>query len=376
MTKFRYPLSVPDITELEIESVIVAMKEGEVAQGNAVSEFEDVVSNYHLNWDCAVLNSGTSAIHLALRVLGVKEGDFVLVPNHTFAAALFAVKYLGATPVIVDFEANNLTFDLQLLKDAILFCLDLGKVPRALITVDLYGNSCDYYEIRRITEEFGIPILEDAAEAVGSTYDHKPLGTFGDVSILSFNANKIVTTGGGGAVLSENSNWIEEIKFLANQAKHGYPHFIHQTLGYNYRLSNLAAAVGLAQFQRLPEFLRKKKLINDFYSKSLTQEGFKIFQSKNGTTSNNWLSLLSHPMMAQFQDDLVRLLQESSIETRPGWRPMTRQPVFRGYPSFTSKETERWYTNMLALPSAVSLTFEDLDFIVKNIKKTIELIEK
>lgn len=370
--KFNYPLSIPNITELEINSVLSALMNGEVAQGEKLLEFEQSISKIHQDSKCALVNSGTAALHIALKALGVRENDFVLVPNNTFAATLFAVTYLGATPVIVDFEAERLTFDLELLEQAITTCIALGNKPRVLITVDLYGHSCDYEEIRKITDKYEILILEDAAEGLGATYLNEPVGTFGDLSILSFNANKIITTGGGGAVISHNGKWIEEIKYLANQAKHGYPHFIHDTVGYNYRLSNLAAAVGVAQLERLPDFLRKKKSINDYYAEHLNGDGFEIVPNENKNSSNYWLSLLRNSQMSSFQEDLMLILQRESIETRPGWRPMTLQPAFKNYPSFVSGQTENWYTQILALPSNLSLTESDLEFIIQKVKLAIK----
>lgn len=372
---FDYPLSIPSITELEINYVLSALSKGEVAQGEALLEFENHLSQIHQNFECAAVSSGTAALHLALKVLGVRENDFVLVPNHTFAATLFAVKYVGAIPVIVDFQIEDLTYDLLLLEEAILSCISRGKKPRALISVDLYGYSSDYEEIYKVTKKYGIPILEDAAEGLGSVYRGKPVGTLGDISILSFNANKVVTTGGGGAVLSSNAKWIEEVKFLANQAKRGYPHFIHETIGYNYRLSNMAAALGVAQLQRLPMILQKKKIIHEFYLEKLSGNGFEIFNGTNNKVlSNNWLSLLSHPEMASFQAKLIAILKEESIETRPGWRPMAMQPAFANCPSFVSESTKHWYYNILALPSSVTLEIGDLEFIVKKMKETLRII--
>jgi dTDP-4-amino-4,6-dideoxygalactose transaminase len=336
--------------------------------GPHIERFEAALCQYNGVEYCAAVSSGTAAIHLALIILGVKSGDEVLCSSFTFAGSCNPIVYTGATPVFIDSEADTWNMDPQLLEEAIRDRIRLGKHPKAIIVVHLYGMPAKMLEIQVIARKYEIPVIEDAAEALGSTIQGKKAGTFGDFGVYSFNGNKIITTSGGGALVSANKDWIERAKFLATQARENAPHYQHEVIGYNYRLSNICACIGLGQLQVLGKRVGQRRKVFDYYVKELAGVGGIRFLSElSGNFSNRWLSTILVDN-ERFTRETIRIaLENSSIDARPLWKPMHLQPVFKGSPAYTNGVSDRLFENGLCLPSGSDLSKDDLRRILEVI---------
>lgn len=320
------------------------------------------------------LSSGTAAIHLALVMLGVGPGDEVICQSFTFAASANPVVYQGATPVFVDSEPDTWNMDPELLRQAIDDRLRVtGKLPKAIIPVHLYGTPARMNEIRSVAAAYGIPILEDAAEAIGSEYDGQYCGTLGTYGALSFNGNKMITTSGGGALICPDEESARRVKFYATQARENFPYYQHEKIGYNYRLSNISAGVGRGQMYVLDEHIARRRAIHELYVEKLKNTpGITVMQPRSTVDSrpNYWLStILVNPQKAGFTwQELSARLTAADIESRPLWKPMHLQPVFANAPRYVNGVSEALFAQGLCLPSGPLVTDEDVDKIIEIIK--------
>jgi len=323
----------------------------------------------------AAFSSGTAAVHLALILLGVQRGDEVICQSFTFAGSCNPVVYLGATPVFIDSETDTWNMDPDLLEKAVKERSGVGRKPKAIIVVDLYGMPARLDEIRRIADEYGIPLIEDAAEALGSKFNGKAAGTCGDLGVYSFNGNKIITTSGGGALISKTEGMLGKARFLATQARDPAPHYEHSEIGYNYRLSNVSAAIGRGQLMVLEDRVRRRREIFDIYLNNLSEiPGISFQPELSGNHSNRWLTtmLLDIQLSEGSIQERVRLaLDAENIESRPLWKPMHLQPVYRNAPSYTNGVSEQLFGQGLCLPSGSSLTTEQQDRIIEIIRRTL-----
>ena len=319
------------------------------------------------------LSAGTAALHLGLILLGVEEGDEVICQSFTFSASANPIAYLGAKPVFVDSERETWNMDPVLLEEAIKDRLEkTGRLPKAIIPVHLYGMPGKLDEILEIANRYEIPVLEDSAEALGSEYKGKKCGTFGEYGVLSFNGNKMITTSGGGALVCPNEERAKRALFYATQAREQAPHYQHEKIGYNYRMSNICAGIGRGQMFVLDEHVARRRAIHDLYVKLLAGvKGVKVMCQPEGEVfnSNYWLTCITvEPEEAGFTREDVRLaLDEENIESRPLWKPMHLQPVFKDAPYYGNGTSERLFEIGLCLPSGPTLTDEDVERVVKVI---------
>jgi dTDP-4-amino-4,6-dideoxygalactose transaminase len=335
--------------------------------GFNVDNFEKDLSTF-LAGDVHVtaLSSGTAALHLALILLGVEPGDEVICQSMTFSASANPIKYLGADPVFVDSEPTTWNMSPFYLEKAIKARMETGKKPKAIIPVHLYGMPANMPEIQRIAGEYNIPIIEDAAEALGSSIGGRKCGTFGDMSILSFNGNKIITTSGGGALVSASKTYTDKAFFLATQARDNAPHYQHSEIGYNYRLSNICAGIGRGQMEVLPSRVRTRRSIYDMYRKRYDMHpGISFVDEPDTYFSNRWLTtILVDPQEAGFDRETLRMAFEAdNIESRPLWKPMHLQPVFADCVFYGNGTSDKLFANGLCLPSGSNLTNDDFERI-------------
>lgn len=320
------------------------------------------------------LSSGTAAIHLALVMLGVGPGDEVICQSFTFAASANPIVYQGATPVFVDSEPGTWNMDPELLRQAIDDRLRAtGKLPKAIIPVHLYGTPARMDEINSVASAYGIPVVEDAAEALGSEYNGSYCGTFGTYGALSFNGNKMITTSGGGALICPDEESARRVKFYATQARENFPYYQHEQIGYNYRLSNISAGIGRGQMYVLNEHIARRRAIHELYVEKLKNTpGITVMQPRSNVDlhPNYWLStILVNPQEAGFTyQELSARLTAADIEIRPLWKPMHLQPVFAKAPAYVNGMSEALFAQGLCLPSGPMVTDEDVDRIVEIIK--------
>ncbi len=346
--------------------------------GPNVEGFEKDLEQYLGNGSyVAALSSGTAAIHLALILLGVESGDEVICQSMTFSASANPIVYQGANPIFVDSEPETWNICPNHLEEAIKDRIAKGKKPKAIIAVHLYGMPYKVEEIKKISEYYEIPIIEDSAEALGSSYKGQKCGTFGDISILSFNGNKIITTSGGGALVSRNPRHKEKAVFLATQARDNAPHYQHSQLGYNYRLSNISAGIGRGQMQVLDKHVSLRRKMNQFYKDIFERAaGVKVFSEPNSDFySNHWLScILVDKTNSGFSNEELRLaMAENNMESRPLWKPMHLQPIFKDAPYYGSSVAEDLFKIGLCLPSGSNLNIEEKvkinDILIRFIDK-------
>lgn len=342
--------------------------------GPNVNGFEEDLVKFTGAQYASALSSGTAAIHLALIMLGVTTGDEVICASFTFSATANPIVYQGAKPVFVDSEKDTWNMDPVLLEEAIKDRLKKGVKPKAIILVHLYGMPAKIKEIQSIAEQYEIPLIEDAAEALGSTYEGKALGTFGLMGILSFNGNKIITTSGGGALISDNKEYIDKSRFLATQARDTAPHYQHSHIGYNYRMSNVCAGIGRGQMLVLEQRVRQRRHNYDYYQKNLEGiSGVSFLSEPKGCFSNRWLTcILIDPSISGTNRENIRLALESqNIESRPLWKPMHLQPIFKAAPFYGNGTSEQLFENGLCIPSGSNLSTEQLDCVISNIKEAM-----
>lgn len=311
----------------------------------------------------AALSSGTAGLHLGLVLLGVQPGDEVICQSMTFSASANPIAYVGATPVFVDSEADTWNMSPALLEEAIKDRLKNGKKPKAIIPVHLYGMPAKMDEIMAIANRYEIPVLEDAAEALGSSINGQMCGTFGKIGILSFNGNKIITTSGGGALVSADADLVKETRFLSTQARDEAPHYQHSKIGYNYRISNLCAGVGRGQMEVLAKRIEQRRAVYNMYVERLSGvKGISLVAEPQGYFCNRWLSaILIDPAVAGFsREDLRLAFEKDNIESRPLWKPMHLQPVFDKYPYYGNGTSDKLFENGLCLPSGSNMTDDDM----------------
>lgn len=346
-----------------------------VPLGPNVNGFEEDLSNFlGENKYVVALSAGTAAIHLALIQLGVKPGDEVICQSFTFAATANPITYLGATPVFVDSENETWNIDPILLEEAITDRKNkTGKYPKAIIPVHLYGMPAKMDEITTIATKYQIPVLEDAAEALGSEYKGQKCGTIGEFACLSFNGNKMITTSGGGALVCSNEHQAKKTMFYATQARDQAPHYQHSEIGYNYRMSNICAGIGRGQMYVLKDHISRRRTIHELYTELLSGvKGVYVMQSPSKEhDSNYWLTcILVNPEEAGFTREDIRLsMDAANIETRPLWKPMHLQPVFSKAPSYVNGISERLFDIGLCLPSGSNLSDDDIERVAEVITK-------
>ncbi|MDX5479845.1 MAG: DegT/DnrJ/EryC1/StrS family aminotransferase [Cyclobacteriaceae bacterium] len=363
--------------------------------GGNLNQFEEALVKYTACGHALALNSGTAALHLGLILLDVQPGDYVICQSMTFCASANPVKYLGGIPVFVDSETDTWNMCPEALERAIQACMDgsiaekfpeikgqiqiFAKKPKAIVPVHLYGMPAKMKEITDIAKKYDIPVLEDAAEAVGSEYHGQKCGTFGEIGVFSFNGNKIITTSGGGALLSQNKSHIDRAKFLATQAKENTLHYEHKEIGFNYRLSNVLAGIGRGQMEVLPERIQQRRKIHNFYWEALGGiEGITFLKEPEGHFSNRWLTcVLVDPEKTGGvgRNDIIQHLAEDQIEARPLWKPMHVQESFAGAPYYGGDIAEKLFDQGLCLPSGSNMTGEDLERVVMRLKDCLEVKE-
>jgi dTDP-4-amino-4,6-dideoxygalactose transaminase len=376
--KSKIWLSSPHIGKNELNYVNEAFETNWIAPlGPHVNAFEEGLQEQTQTKHAAALSSGTSAIHLALILLGVKADDIVFCQSITFSASANPISYQGAIPVFIDSENDTWNMDPELLKIALEDANQNGKLPKAIIPVHLYGMPAKMNEIITIANEYNIPVIEDAAEALGASINEKPCGSFSDLGVLSFNGNKIITTSGGGALLSNNEEIIEKARFLATQARDSAPHYQHSHIGYNYRMSNVLAGIGRGQLEVLSDRVKSRR--NNFeryknYFLKQNNAGFDIkFQEEpQGYYSNRWLTcILVDPTKNKglTREEIRLTMDTENIETRPLWKPMHQQPVFATSKNYLNGVSDKLFENGLCLPSGSNLTEEEFERIFNCLDK-------
>lgn len=341
--------------------------------GPYVNRFEDMLDEYLGVNNVVALSAGTAAIHIALALLGIGKGDEVICQSMTFSASANPIVYLGGKPVFVDSEPMTWNMDPALLRTAIEERIKLtSRKPKAIIVVHLYGMPAKMDEIMKIAAEYDIPIVEDAAEAIGSEYDGHKCGTIGRFGILSFNGNKMITTSGGGALICPDKESAQRALFLATQARENRPYYYHETVGYNYRLSNVSAAIGCAQMEELDWRVNRRRAIHGIYADALRDNPVVSVHTNPDDTfnSNYWLSTIllddASPVSA---DDLRQKLASHNIETRLLWRPMHMQPVYKDAPAYVNNVSERLFDHGLCLPSSTTLSDEQIKYVAQLINR-------
>ena len=364
MNKSKIYLSSPHLGGKEIEYIQEAINTNWIAPlGPNVNGFEDELAAYSKISHCAALSSGTAALHLALILLGVDQDDEVLCSTFTFSATANAIAYQKAIPIFIDSETETWNMCPITLRKAIHARIAQGKKPKALILVHLYGMPSKMDEISAVCTEFNIPIIEDSAEALGATYKRQKMGTFGTLGVYSFNGNKIITTSGGGALISEDKAMIDQSRFLATQARDDAPHYEHSHIGYNYRMSNIVAGIGRGQLQVLDEHIALRRGMNQWYQELFAEFDFiTVFKEPNGDYfSNHWLTCITiSPNEIGMNREKFRLaLEGENIECRPLWKPMHQQPVFKHHPFYSNGTSDHLFEVGLCLPSGSNLTFEE-----------------
>jgi dTDP-4-amino-4,6-dideoxygalactose transaminase len=362
-------LSSPHMSGNEMKYINEAFDTNWIAPlGPNVTAFENELSSYLGAKNVAALTSGTAAIHLALIILGVDAGDEVLVSSFTFSATVNPIVYLGAKPILIDSEAATGNMDPSLLEEAIKDRIQRGTKPKAIIVVHLYGMPAKIDDILMISKKYEIPIIEDAAEALGSKYNNQYLGTFGELGILSFNGNKIITTSGGGALISNNEAYINKARFLSTQARDNAPHYQHSEIGYNYRMSNILAGIGRGQLEVINSRVIQRRRNFDYYFNKLNAINSISFIKESGKDySNRWLTtiLINPDISGEIDSNTIRIaLEKENVESRPLWKPMHLQPVFKKFPTYLNGVSENFFDHGLCLPSGSNLNTQELDRVI------------
>ena len=378
-SRSRIYLSPPHMSGVEQDFVQDAFDSNWIAPlGPHVNAFEEEFCEIVGSAHAAALSSGTAAIHLALILLGVEQGDEVLVSDLTFSASVNPIIYCGGKPVFVDSEAKSWNLDPNILEDILSQRDKVGKRPKVMIPVHLYGQSADMDAICALSQKYGVPIVEDSAEALGATYKGRSPGTFGKAGIYSFNGNKIITTSGGGMLVSDDKAFIEHARKLATQARDVAPHYQHSEIGYNYRLSNILAGVGRGQLKVLDDRVKTRRDIFDYYEERLGHlPGVSFMPEAPWGKSNRWLTVMQiDPQVACSDRETIRLaLEAENIESRPVWKPMHLQPIFNRFESFGGSVSEQLFNNGLCLPSGSSLNKHDqnrvIDIILSHLKREL-----
>ena len=371
----RIYLSPPDVDDAERQMLLDAFDSNWIAPlGPHVNAFEVEIAEYVGVASAVALSSGTAALHLTLVALGVGAGDDVVVPTLTFAATANAVCYVGARPVFVDSDPSTWNIDPGLLEEELETRARRGRLPAAVIAVDLYGRCADWDAIQTVCDHHGVPVVDDAAEALGASYGGRRAGAFGTCAVLSFNGNKVMTTGGGGMLVSDRREMVERARHLATQARDPAPHYEHSDIGFNYRLSNLLAAVGRGQLRRLPGMVRRRQEINRRYREALVDVpgiGFMPAQPKN--EPNFWLTVVTIDTQTcgTSPEEVRKHLEHLDIEARPAWKPMHLQPVFAESTVRGGRVAEEVFRTGLCLPSGSSMSDPDVVRVADGVREAI-----
>jgi len=375
MHKYKIWLSPPHLNGTEIGFITEAIAKNWISPyGENSDVFEQQLKSYY-NSHIALVNSGTSAIHLALILAGVGMGDEVIVPTLNFVGCVNPVLYQHAVPLFIDSESDTYNVDPAIVEELIVSRLKSGKKPKAILAVDIFGIPCKIKELLIIAEKYDIQLIEDAADALGSTVEGIPIGSFGKMGIVSFNGNKMITTSGGGALISADEKLIEKAKYLRNQARELIPHYIHKEVGYNYMLSNVLAGIGRGQFTTLEQRVSRRREIFSTYKNELQSiECLEFKDDLPGTFSNRWLtSVVIHPNPKNItRHSIYQHLAENEIESRPIWYPMHLQPAFNMHPYFGGNVAEIFFKNGLCLPSGSLMTDNELLTVIDRIKELFE----
>ena len=370
----RIFLSRPDITELEEKAVLAAVRSGWAAPaGPEIDAFEkEMAERIGVNYAVA-LSSGTAGLHLGLLTLGVKPGDIVVTSTMTFAATANAITYTGAQPYFVDSDPVTGNMDPQLLHRALEELKERGTPPTAVVPVDLLGKTANYTRIESVCRAFDVPVLSDAAESLGATHNGQPAGSFGKAAILSFNGNKIMTTSGGGMLLTDDGEFAEHVRYLSTQARQPVVHYEHIDIGYNYRMSNLLAALGRAQLLRLDDMIARRRVWREKYRELFGKfSGIKIFGG-NDDEDNCWLTsiIVTKGETKVSSKELQRALHQAGIESRPLWKPMHMQPVFHDAPGLINGTSQRQFEAGLTLPSGSEMTMNQFERVVETLSAVL-----
>jgi len=373
----RLYLSPPDVGEAEVEAVTRALRSGWVAPlGPEVDAFEADIAAYTGAKYAVALSSGTAALHLGLLGLDVQSGDDVLLPTLTFGATAFAVTYVGANPVFLDVEEESWNLDPELLEGELERRAAVGRLPAAVISVDLFGTPCNYERIVDITDRYGTPLLCDAAESLGASAAGKSVGQFGKATVFSFNGNKIITTSGGGMLVTDDQEFAYKVRYRATQAREPLAWYEHNEVGYNYRMSNLLASVGRAQLNRLPEIVETRRFVRHRYMHHLQDtSGVHVMDDAAWCISNAWLTCIRiDSEMFPGAPEQVRLaLELLNIESRPVWKPMHQQPVFVNSSRKLTGVADSIFAEGLCLPSGNSITEHEIQEVCAVIKSVVSV---
>jgi len=369
----RVYLSPPDVGDEERRAVVEAIDSGWIAPlGPSVDAFEHALATRIGVPHAVALSSGTAALHLAMLLVGVRSGDDVLVPTFTFVASASAAMYIGARPVLVDCDGDTWQIAPDLVAEDLRSRARHGRLPSAVVAVDLYGQTADYGQLVPLCEEYGVPLIEDAAEALGASYRGAQAGSFGVAGVFSFNGNKIITTSGGGMLVSRNEELVDRARHLATQAREPEPHYEHVDLGYNYRMSNLLAAIGVAQLEGLDRRVARRRAINKAYRAALGGVvGITFMPRADYGEPNDWLTCIrvDPDQYGVGREELRLALEAQDIEARPTWKPLHLQPLLADNPVLGGGEAERIFEQGLCLPSGSSLSDADLTRVVEVIHR-------
>lgn len=368
----RIFLSRPHMSGKEQVYVTEAFASNFVAPlGPQLDAFEASVRDYlGADLHCVGLSSGSAALHLALRIAGVGAGDEVWISSMTFAGGIFPVNYLGATPRFFDLDPASWTIDIALLAEELASAAREGRLPKVIVPTDLYGQSVDLDPLEALAAQYDVRLVLDSAESVGASYlDGRKAGTGGDAAILSFNGNKIITTSGGGMLVTRHKQWAEQARFLATQARDPAPHYEHSTFGYNYRLSNICAAIGLGQMEVLDDRVARRRAIFERYRTALSRPGIDFMPEPQGLRSTRWLTALTldPATTGVSREDIRLMLLEHEIEARPLWKPMHMQPLYAGAPYHGTGFDEALFANGLCLPSGSDMPDDQQDEVIERI---------
>ncbi|MCW4385030.1 aminotransferase class I/II-fold pyridoxal phosphate-dependent enzyme [Salinibacterium sp. SYSU T00001] len=372
----RIYMSSPDVGQAEEDAIVAAIRSGWIAPlGPDVDAFEAEIAERIGRRHAVALSSGTAALHLALLCLDVSPGDVVLTSTMTFAATANAIRYVGAEPVFVDSDATSGNIDVDLLEETLDDFAARGERVAAILPVDLLGKAADYSRILPLAERYGVPVLADAAESLGAFHAGAPAGSFGVASAFSFNGNKIMTTSGGGMLLTDDSDLAARARYLATQARQPVLHYEHTEVGYNYRLSNLLAALGRAQLGRLDEMIDRRRALRDRYREFFGRvAGVTIFGGESDSEDNFWLTsiLVDKETTGWAPAELSKWLAGDDIESRPLWKPMHLQPLFSRSRSFTTGAAELLFRTGLTLPSGSALSEQQVDRVLTRVAEFLD----
>ena len=370
-------LSGPNIAGNEWKYVKECLDTGWVSSvGSYFTQFENMVAEYSGCKYGVATSSGTTALHIALLLAGVKRDDYVIAPNITFIASINSIKYTGADPILIDVEPKGWQMDLDLLeeflenetdeRDGELFCVRDGRTIRCIMPVHVLGNTCDIDRLMEIASRYHLKVIEDATESLGTSYKGKHPGSFGEMGCFSFNGNKIITTGGGGVIVTNDEQLAKKAKHLTTQAKSDSFEYIHDEVGYNYRLVNVLAAMGVAQMELLPSFVKRKKEIDSFYRKALTGVGDISFQEISADVDANcWL----FTFMTEKQKEVLKVLNDNQMQSRPFWVPMNQLRMFKDDIFYTKNDRSDYiYRRCLSIPCSTNIKDAEMDAVVEKIK--------